>query len=109
MKSNVLGNNVKWFKGTSTPSASYNIIVPLKQINDISSFGSELVDKDWITKQYKYYQKLDVTDKIFLLVYTDYGDVLINRFLSDGVKGINIPTIFKKTLITRLTHSFQYF
>ena len=35
LKSNVLGKNVKWFQVTSEPSASDNIIVPLKQINDI--------------------------------------------------------------------------
>jgi antitoxin component YwqK of YwqJK toxin-antitoxin module len=109
LKSNVLGKNVKWFKGTSTPSASSSIIAPLKQINDVSSFGSELIDKDWIKKQYKYYQKLDVSDKIFLLVYTDYGDVLINRFLSDGVKGININTIFDKDFDYTINPFFPIF
>ena len=93
MKSDVLGN-VKWLKPSSTPGTS-NLIVPLIQVN-VKSFGSEVIDQTWITNQHNYYKKLDEIDKLFLLIYTNYGDVLINKYLLNGVKGISISSILNK-------------
>jgi hypothetical protein len=83
-QSNNVGN-VKWMKPTSRPSGT-NPIVPLTQ-QKVNVFGSELIDNNWITEQYEYWKKLSEIDKLFLLVYTAYGDVLVNTFLLKGVNG----------------------
>jgi hypothetical protein len=93
LKSNQLGD-VKWFKPTSDSDAN-NLIVPLKQ-DKVTAFGSEVIDNNWISEQYEYWKQLDDIDKLFLLVYTDYGDVLINNFLLKGVNGLDINAIIKK-------------
>ena len=93
LKSNQLGD-VKWFKPTSE-SNPYNLIVPLKQ-DKVTAFGSEVIDNNWISEQYEYWKQLDDIDKLFLRVYTDYGDVLINNFLLKGVNGLDINEIINK-------------
>jgi len=106
LKSNVVGN-VKWMKPKSTPDTS-NFNVQLKEV-DVNSFGSEVIDNKWIADQYKYWKKLDDIDKLILLVYTDYGDFLINTFLSEGVKGISISGIFRKNFDSTINPFFPLF
>jgi hypothetical protein len=89
-QSNNVGN-VKWMKPYSRPTGN-NPIVPLTQ-QKVNVFGSELIDNNWITQQYEYWKKLSEIDKLFLLVYTAYGDVLVNTFLLKGVNGMNINRI----------------
>ena len=88
-KKNTL-SNIKWFepklvkkKGKTT---THNVIV----------FGSEFIDNNWMRKQYKYWKQLKMIDKMYLFVYTSYGDVLLNIFLSKGVKGIDVQKILDK-------------
>ncbi len=106
LKNNMLGN-VKWFKPLSPPHP-YNLNVQLTQMN-LKSFGSEIFDNTWITKQHEYFKKLNDIDRLFLIVYTDYGDVLINTYLLKGVKGISISAIFKKDFDLTINPFFPIF
>ena len=104
----VLGN-VKWFQPSYWKIPGYyNPIVQLQQ-TDVVAFGSELIDNNWLKKQYKYWKKLDEIDQLFLVVYTNYGDILINRFLSDGVNAIDIDAILNKNYQVTFNPLFPIF
>ena len=88
-KNNSLGD-VKWFETkhvkNKNKTTKYNVNV----------FGSEFINNKWLEQQYKYWKSLKMIDKLYLRVYTNYGDVLVNTFLSKGVKGIDVKRIIDK-------------
>ena len=104
---------VKWFEPIFEIQELINkVITPSgrkKRTYQINAFGSELIDQKWINKQYKYWQSLRTIDKLYLQTYTYYGDFLINLFLSEGEKQLNINKIIHKSYSDNINPFFPLF
>ena len=88
-KNNSLGD-VKWFLTKHVKNKNKTTK------HNVNVFGSEFISNKWLKQQYKYWKSLKMIDKLYLRVYTNYGDVLVNTFLSKGVKGIDVKRIIDK-------------
>jgi len=108
LKNNYL-RDVKWYVPPSYPKIT-NLIPTLIQTN-VKSFGWEIMDNKWITDQYKYYKQLSEADKLILLVYTDYGNTVLNEFLLKGVDELKEKDEYDEseidTIISRLHYDFN--
>lgn len=84
----------------------FNMYKPYKiklESKKIKTFSSNSVDVKWINSQVSYWKQLSYLDKLYLYSYTYKGDKILNIYLKNGVKDLDI-SLLKKTCSNQLIH-----